>query len=97
MQSPPYRCQVWGAELRESRLCSHLLLDCKWCNPSKAPHDPGAEPGAGLAHDLARLGTWALAVRDSATGGWRYQEQMKVGRGAMEDGSGATSLPNVAT
>lgn len=29
-----------------------------------------AEPGVGLAHDLARLGTWALALGDSETGGW---------------------------
>lgn len=57
----------------------------------------GAEPGAGLAHDLARLGTWALAVGDSTSGGRGPQQQVRVGKGSKEDGGAVIPLPSLTT
>ena len=57
----------------------------------------GAEPGAGLARDLAGLGTWALAVGDSASGGRGPQEQVRVGKGSKEDGAAVIPLPSLTT
>lgn len=107
-QLPPYRCQVWvhitqgilPAPARRAR--ASIVSGVQPQQSSLLPDagrrkGRGAEPVAGLAHDLARLGAWALAVGDSASGDRGPQEQVRVGKGSKEDGAAVIRLPGLTT